>query len=208
MESLAARSPRVQWVSNEDPGGFGYAVRRGLEQSTGAGVCIYMAYASDSPDDVVAYYDKLKEGYDCVFGSRFMSGGRVTGYPIHKLVINRLVNWFVRILFALRTNDTTNAFKAYRREVIQGVQPLLSRHFNLTVELPLKAVIRGYSYAVVPISWRGRVKGFSKLKIKEMGSRYLFIVAYVFLERFLSRGDYKRTLPALQPITETRPPRN
>jgi dolichol-phosphate mannosyltransferase len=113
-----------------------------------------------------------------------------------KLVINRLVNQAIRALFRHGYNDTTNAFKAYRREVIDHVQPLLSHHFNLTVELPLKAVTRGFSYAIVPTSWRNRAAGESKLQLNEMGSRYLFIVLYVFLERHLSRGDYRRPVPA------------
>ena len=124
----------------------------------------------------------------------------MTGYPPHKLVLNRLANWFIMALFGLRYNDVTNAFKCYRKGVLKGVRPLFSRHFNLTVELPLKAIIRGYSYAVVPIRWRGRKKGFSKLRIREMGSRYLFIVAYAFLEKFLSRGDYKKPESVLNPL--------
>ena len=53
-------------------------------------------------------------------------------------------------------------------------------------------MVRGHTYAVVPISWRNRDTGESKLKLQEMGSRYLFIVLYVFLEHHLSRGDYLR----------------
>ena len=108
------------------------------------------------------------------------------------MLLNRLANLFVKMLFALDYNDVTNAFKCYRREVIEGAQPLISKHFNFTVELPLKAIIRGYSYAVIPISWTNRKTGISKLKIREMGSRYLFIVLYLFLEKHLSRGDYRR----------------
>jgi dolichol-phosphate mannosyltransferase len=103
-----------------------------------------------------------------------------------------LANTFIRILFGLRYNDVTNAFKLYRKEVIQGLKPLLSHHFNLTVELPLKAIVRGYSYTVVPNSWTNRKQGESKLKIKEMGSRYIFIILYCFIEKWLSRGDYHR----------------
>ena len=62
-----------------------------------------------------------------------------------------MANAVIRILFHHGYNDTTNAFKAYRRYVIEQLQPLLSNHFNLTVELPLKAIVRGYSYAVVPV---------------------------------------------------------
>jgi dolichol-phosphate mannosyltransferase len=151
-----------------------------------------MADGSDDPSDLVLYYELLEEGYDCAFGSRFLPGATITDYPRLKLVINRIVNLGIRALFRHRYDDTTNAFKAYRREVIEGVQPLLSNHFNLTVELPLKAIVRGYSYAVLPTSWRGRSGGRSKLDLREMGSRYLFIVLYVFLEHHLSRGDYRR----------------
>jgi dolichol-phosphate mannosyltransferase len=189
---LRAKYAQCRYLNNEPPNGFGLAVRKGLERFTGDAVVIFMADGSDSPDDIVQYYKKLLEGYDCVFGSRFIKGGRVIDYPRHKLVINRLANWFIKLLFRLPFNDITNAFKCYRRSVIQGVRPILSHHFNLTVELPLKAIVRGYSYAVVPISWQNRTTGISKLKIKEMGSRYLFIILYVFLEKHLSRGDYQK----------------
>jgi len=161
-----------------------------------------MADASDDPHDVVKYYRKLEEGYECVFGSRFTRHSRVENYPAHKLFLNRLANRFIKFLFGLPFNDITNAFKCYRREVIAGLQPILASHFNLTVELPLKAIVRGYSYAVVPINWYGRAVGISKLKIKEMSGRYLFIVLYVFLEKLLAREDYRRKD---SPLTLLRP---
>jgi dolichol-phosphate mannosyltransferase len=196
LEELELELPGVRWVNNERPGGFGFALQTGLEAFAGDAVCIVMADASDDPEDVVRYYRKLQEGYECVFGSRFTRKSRVVDYPRHKLLLNRLANWFIKALFRLDYNDTTNAFKCYRREVIAGVQPILSPHFNITVELPLKALTRGYTYAVVPINWYNRATGVSKLKIKEMGSRYLFIVLYVWLEKKLSRGDYHRSSPA------------
>ena len=192
VQALAAGNPRVRCERSPLPPGFGYAVRHGLSHYSGDAVAIVMADSSDSPDDLVVYYRVLESGYDCAFGTRFAHGSHVEGYPFTKLVANRIVNWCIRALFHHGYNDTTNAFKAYRREVIDHVAPLLSNHFNLTVELPLKAVVRGYTYAIVPISWRNRTHGVSKLRIKEMGSRYLFIVLYVFLEHHLSRGDYRR----------------
>jgi dolichol-phosphate mannosyltransferase len=192
LARLGAIYPELRRVENPRTGGFGHAVLAGLDAFAGDAVCIVMADASDDPADIVTYYRTLLQGYDCVFGSRFMAGSRVVDYPRHKLILNRLANLFIRLLFGLRLNDTTNAFKCYRREVIHGCGPLLSKHFNLTVELPLKAIVRGYSYVVVPISWYNRTTGISKLKIKEMGSRYLFIVLYVWLEKALSRGDYLR----------------
>jgi dolichol-phosphate mannosyltransferase len=193
LKKLRREIPTLRYVNNEPPNGFGFAVRRGLERFTGDAVAVYMADASDTPADLVRYYRTLvSQKVDCVFGTRFHREAHVLDYPWHKLVINRLANAFINVLFGLGYNDITNAFKMYRRPVIQGIQPLMSHHFNLTVEMPLKAIIRGYSYAVVPNDWINRKSGVSKLKLKEMGSRYLFIVLYCFIERWLSRGDYRR----------------
>ena len=182
----------VRCINNRLPNGFGFAVRYGLSEMRGEAVAVVMADGSDAPEDVVRYWRKLQEGYDCVFGSRFIKGSAVTDYPIHKLILNRIANTVVQLLFFHGLNDTTNAFKCYRRDVIAGVQPLLSNHFNLTIEIPLKAVIRGYSFAIIPIAWKNRKLGISKLKIREMGSRYIFIMLYCLLEKSLSRGDYRR----------------
>jgi dolichol-phosphate mannosyltransferase len=192
LQQLSVQNSKFHYINNYYPNGFGFAVRCGLENFQGDAVVIVMADGSDAPEDIVNYYYKLQEGYECVFGSRFIKGGKVIDYPAHKLIVNRLANLFIKILFGINFNDTTNAFKGYRREVIDGVAPLLSHHFNLTVEIPLKAIIRKYSYTTIPITWRNRTTGVSKLKLKEMGSRYLFIVLYVFLEKVLSREDYVR----------------
>ena len=191
VAQLAEQNPRVMVHPSRYRNGFGFAVRTGLEVFTGDAVAIVMADASDDPDDIVRYHRLLVAGYDCAFGSRFVRGARVVDYPRLKLVINRIVNLGIRLLFGHGYNDTTNAFKAYRREVIESIQPLLSNHFNLTVEMPLKAIVRGHSYVVCPINWHNRTWGDSKLNLQEMGSRYLFIVLYVFLEHHLSRGDYR-----------------
>jgi dolichol-phosphate mannosyltransferase len=151
-----------------------------------------MADESDDARDVVRYWEHLNAGWDCVFGSRFLPGGGVIDYPRLKLFLNRWLNWLIRILFRIKLNDTTNAFKAYRTTVIDGCRPFLSPHFNLTVEIPLKAIVRGYSWTTIPITWRNRRTGEAKLKLKEMGSRYLFIILYCWLEKYFSRGDYRK----------------
>ena len=193
LEQLSAKYSNFRFLTNEGPGGFGYAVRYGLENFSGDCVAVMMADLSDSPADLIRFYRKMVDGnYDCVFGSRFTKGGTVIDYPFVKKIINRVANTIIRVVMRIRYNDTTNAFKLYKREVIDGVKPLLSPHFNLTIELPLKAIIRGYSYAILPNSWTNRKFGVSKLKIKEMGSRYFFILVYCFIEKYFSRGDFKR----------------
>jgi dolichol-phosphate mannosyltransferase len=192
VTGLAERIPQVRLVKNGPPHGFGRAITQGLHEMRGDAAVVMMADESDDCRDVVRYWNKLNEGWDAVFGSRFMKGGGVIDYPWIKLRLNRVANLFIRVLFGVSLNDTTNAFKAYRRTVIEGCQPLLSAHFNLTVEIPLKAIIRGYTWTAIPITWRNRRTGVAKLKIQEMGSRYLFICLYLWLEKHLSRGDYRK----------------
>ena len=185
--------PTLRFVTNRPPNGFGFAVRAGLENYSGDVVAVYMADASDRPEDLVRYWRTLwKDDVDCVFGNRWGKGARVIDYPQHKLLLNRFGNFVIGAMMGIRYRDTTNAFKMYRRHVIDGIQPLLSHHFNLTVELPLKAMVRGYTYSVVPNDWINRKTGVSKLKIQEMSSRYLFILLYCLIEKTLSRGDYHR----------------
>jgi dolichol-phosphate mannosyltransferase len=163
-----------------------------LDNFTGDAVAIMMADRSDSPRDLVEYWNVLNRGIECAFGSRFINGSKIYDYPKLKLIINRIVNMMIKYAFNIKYNDVTNAFKMYKREVIEGCKPFISPHFNLTVEIPLKAIIRGYSWEVIPISWKNRSKGEAKLKLKEMGSRYFFIIAYLWLEKYFSKGDYKK----------------
>jgi dolichol-phosphate mannosyltransferase len=192
LEELNLLIPTLVIYTNLGPNGFGYAVRYGLERFSGDVVAVMMADLSDSPQDLITYYNKIQEGYDCVFGSRWIKGGAVYDYPLVKKRINRVANWIVKVVFRIKYNDCTNAFKMYRRETIEGIKPFLSPHFNLTLELPLKAIVRGYTYTVVPNSWTNRKFGESKLKIKEMGSRYFFIMLYCLIEKHFSRGDFNK----------------
>jgi dolichol-phosphate mannosyltransferase len=191
LKTLQSTIPTLTYYNNLGPNGFGYAIRYGLERFKGDCVAVMMADMSDDPADLVKYYrTMIDKNVDAVFGSRFDKGGKVYDYPKVKLMINRVANMIIRMVIGIKYNDTTNAFKLYKRETIEGIKPFLAPHFNLTVELPLKAFVRGYTFAIVPNSWRNRKHGESKLKIKEMGSRYFFILMYCFIEKFFSRGDY------------------
>lgn len=198
LEALAGKNPNIRHITNEEPNGFGYAVRKGLENFTGDCVAVMMADLSDSPYDLIKFYTTMLEGnYDCVFGDRWAKDAKVIDYPVSKKILNRIANRVIKLVMNIKYGDTTNAFKLYKREVITGIKPILSPHFNLTIELPLKAIIRGYNYAVVANSWTNRKYGISKLNIKEMGSRYFFILMYCFIEKYFSKGDYKRNVDTL-----------
>lgn len=191
LNDLKSVVPELSPVQNTGQHGFGRAITKGIDSMQGDAAVIMMADESDDPRDVVRYWKLLNEGWDCVFGSRFIKGGGVIDYPWLKLRINRLANLLIRVIFNIRLNDTTNAFKAYRKSALDGCRPFLAPHFNLTVELPLKAIVRGFTWTTLPITWRNRRTGLAKLKIREMGSRYFFICAYVWLEKYFSRGDYR-----------------
>lgn len=195
LQDLKTIIPTLVYYTNAGPNGFGYAIRYGLNNFTGDCVAILMADLSDSPDDLVNFYRvMIEKNVDCVFGSRFIKGGKIYDYPAIKLVINRMANKIIQVCLGIRYNDATNAFKLYRSHTIEGLKPFMAPHFNLTIELSLKAIVRGYSYTIVPNSWKNRQVGTSNLKIKEMGSRYLFILLYVLIERFFSKGDYNKEL--------------
>ncbi|HUI28330.1 MAG TPA: glycosyltransferase family 2 protein [Candidatus Kryptonia bacterium] len=196
-----ATDPEIILVNNAPPGGFGRAIRAGLRHFSGDAVAIVMADRSDDPDDLVRCYRKLEEGYDCVFGSRFRAGSRVVAYPPVKLAVNRLVNRLLQVLFLSPCNDLTNAFKVFRRSAIEGIGPLQACHFNITIELSLSCVIRGYRIAEIPINWYGRSWGMSNLKLRAMGRRYLATMLKIWFERLLIVDDVMaETAKGRQPV--------
>lgn len=192
LQDTMERVPTLHPVRNTGEHGFGRAIVCGFDHVQGDAVVVMMADESDDCRDVVLYWETLNQGWDAVFGSRFIRGGGAIDYPGFKRIINRLANLFLRLIFQVPCNDFTNAFKAWRRPALDGCRPFLSPHFNLTIELPLKTIVRGYSWTTVPITWGNRRSGESKLKLKEMGSRYFFIALYCWLEKYFSRGDYKK----------------
>ena len=189
VRAAMENDPAVRLVDRKPPSGFGRAVRSGIEAVTGDVVVIYMADLSDDPDDVVAYYRKIEEGYDCVFGSRFIKRAKVENYPPVKRIVNRIVNKCIQYLFWTKFNDLTNAFKAYRVQVVRDCGPYHASHFNITIEMSLGALIRRYNIAQIPIRWYGRTWGSSNLNLRQMGRRYLEVALMIFFQRWLVVDD-------------------
>ena len=192
LNFLKKNIQEIKIINNTGKPGYGLTVRLGLESYSGDIIAIMMADGSDSPKDLLKFYFKSSKNHVSVFGTRFSDGGSTQDYPKLKYMLNRIFNNLVRLIFQIRYNDITNAFKVYTKEAVEGSKPFLSNHFNLTLELPLKIIIRGFNYEVIPNSWRNRKTGISKMKIKEMGSRYLFILFYCLIEKLLTKNDYKK----------------
>jgi len=179
----------IRLINRVPPGGFGRALRSCLSAFRGDIVVIVMADMSDDPDDIVKYYHKINEGYDAVFGSRFMKGSVLKDYPFMKYLANRIGNKLIQLLFRTEHNDLTNSFKAYRASAVRSILPLYSSHFNLTIEISLGLLIRDFKIARVPISWYGRTWGCANFKIRELGRRYFATLFKVYAERLFIHDD-------------------
>ena len=166
--------------------GLGGAINLGINEAKGDNISIMMADLSDDIDDLKRYNVLMEQGnFDAILGSRFTRDSKVEGYPIQKLILNRIFNFFVSIVFLNKYNDYTNAFKIYKKKTLVEIMPLISESFNIFLEIPLKIISRNYRYKIISINWIGRKKGESKFKIKELGAKYLFTLIYCFIEKNL-----------------------
>ncbi len=173
-------------IVNNKKKGIGGAINLGIKESAGSKICIMMADLSDDIYDLKKYNSLMDEkNLDAVLGSRFLKDSKVTGYPLQKLILNRIFNFFVSLIFWNKYNDYTNAFKIYKKDVLQTMMPFVSESFNIFLEIPLKIISRNYTYEITSISWYGRKKGKAKFRIKELRSKYLFTLLYCFLEKIL-----------------------
>ena len=173
-------------VFNNKKKGLGGAINLGIKEATGSKIAIMMADQSDDINDLIKYNSLISEGnYDAILGSRFLRGSNVINYPLQKLILNRVFNYFVGFIFWNNYNDYTNAFKIYKKKALEEIAPIISESFNIFLEIPLKIISRKYRYKIIPINWTGRTKGVSKFKIKELRSKYLFTLIYCFIEKNL-----------------------
>ena len=192
LKNLQKNNSYLTIEKNKGLKGFGNSIQHGIELACGEYVAIMMGDGSDSPEDLISYFLKAEEGYDAVFGNRFMPGGSIIDYPLSKMLLNRLTNFILCFLFFTKYSDTTNAFKLYRRNVILKLKPYVSTHYNITVELPLKILTRGFNFAVLPNSWKNRSGVITGLKVTKLANRYCFSILYCLLEKLLLGLDYKK----------------
>jgi len=173
-------------VLNNEIKGLGGAINLGIKKSEGINIAIMMADQSDDINDLIKYNELMNlENYDAILGSRFLKKSKLLDYPFQKLILNRIFNIIVAVVFWNKYNDYTNAFKIYKKKVLLEIRPLISESFNIFLEIPLKVISRKYKYKIIPINWVGRKKGISKFKIKELESKYLFTLIYCFIEKNL-----------------------
>lgn len=145
--------------------GFGKAVAAGLRAATGDFVVPVMADLSDEPKDIVRMIRFARTGrFDVISGNRFTKRSLIMGYPQVKLIANRLFNHLVSVMFKVPYKDLSNAFKMYSTSFLRSIK-MVSEDFDLTIEIPLKALIKGMRFAEIPNNWYGRKAGSPKWKL-------------------------------------------
>ena len=185
IDEIKKENSKIKLFNNKIRG-LGGAINLGIEKSTGEAICIMMADMSDSIEDLKKYYNLIQsENLSAVFGSRFIKGSNLSGYPMKKLILNRIFNYFTKFIFFSEYNDFTNAFKIYKKDALLKAMPLVSESFNIFLEMPLKIISRKMNYKIIPIAWENRRGGKAKFNIKELRSKYLFTLIYCFLEKIL-----------------------
>lgn len=150
--------------------GFGSALRRGFAGASGDVMVPFMGDASDNPADIPRLMLELNRGFDVVAGSRYMKGGHIVGNTF-KQQLSRLYSALIRIVGGLEIHDVSNAFKAYRRTVVESVETI-AESFDISVELTIKAVQAGFRIGEIPTVWTNRRLGESKFRFPEELRRY------------------------------------
>src|ERR687892_2581729 len=150
--------------------GFGSALRLGFAEATGEAVIPYMGDACDDPADIPALVARMEAGWDVVAGSRYMPGGRIVGNTF-KQRMSKLYCRLVRLVGGPPIHDVANAFKAYRRSVLDSVTTV-AESYDLSVELTVKAHQKGFSVTEVPTTWTNRGLGESNWRPSQELRRY------------------------------------
>ncbi len=181
----------IKFYLNKSKKGFGNSIVKGIEYSSGKYVSIMMADRSDSARDLMTYYNFLNSNpnYDCVFGDRWKENN-TKNYPLIKRIINRIGNRIISKLFRVKYTDFTNSFKMYKRDLLIEISPVISNHFSITLELPLKTITRGFKYKVIPNSWENREHGVSKLRIINSLITYSLVILYCLIDKYFWNKRY------------------
>ena len=185
IKEISINYKNIKIFLNSSSKGFGNSIVEGIKKAKGEFICIVMADQSDSPNDIIKYYSEIIKGdYDCIFGNRWEEKKLVENYPKFKFYLNRVGNKLLSYLFNIKYTDLTNSFKMYKKDVILELFPLISNHFSITIEIPLKIIYRGYNYKIVPNYWKNNQHTISNLNLFNVIKTYSFIAIYCLIERY------------------------
>jgi hypothetical protein len=140
-------------------------------------------------------FDAIAAGHDVVLGRRFQSDTYLLGYPLSKLLANRMFHGLTRILCDRRTHDVTNNLKLFRREVLSQLR-ITESGFAANAEIGLQLHLMGLSIQTVSVCWIGRRSqmGSSSFRLLHSGPPYARVLWKTWQARVLKRGPYRSLL--------------
>lgn len=164
--------------------GLGGALKEGLELAEGDVIFTMDGDLSHDPAFIPRFLEMVDKGFDVVVGSRKIRGGRVIGWGFKRKLISWTANTLGRILAGVKVSDLTSGYRAYRKEVVKTIAlgEIGSSGYAFQLEILFRALSHGFKVGVVPIVFRDRVKGASKLGFKEI-SEFLKVSLKLFFVR-------------------------
>jgi len=175
VEEKRRTNGRIVLVNRKPPKSFGRAIKDGLKHARGEVIIFVMADLCDEVRQIPEMVRIIDSGYNVAIASRFIKGGGVKNYPPLKLIFTRICNETIRIIFRIPSHDITNAFKAYRSDMLRAIT-LESEGFEILPEIVIKLWKCGARIKATPTVWRGRNVGVSKMNLFSSGLFFLRVI--------------------------------
>ncbi|OLD44522.1 hypothetical protein AUI51_01790 [archaeon 13_1_40CM_2_52_4] len=178
VNQLSKENPRVIVEYNQKRLGLGKALKKGLEMvdSQSNYVLTMDSDLNHDPEEIVRLLHASREA-DVVVGSRSKSRGLVQELPFFKRMISASTNWILRRAFKMKSSDITSGFRIYSTKAVESVrEELVAKNFEVTAEILVRAKKKGFSITEVPISFRRRPRGTSKLSFVKSGVGYVILL--------------------------------
>lgn len=182
VSDLAKKNKNIRLVENRLKGGFTNALRTGFANTNAEVVVPVMADLCDDLSLIGPMLEKIDAGYDVVCGSRYMKGGRRLGGSRLKGLLSCWGGRSLSFLVGLPTHDIANAFKMYRKTVLDTID-IRASGFEISMELPLKAYYAGFKITELPTLWKERTRGRSSFKIFKLLPSYLKLYLWAIFRR-------------------------
>lgn len=170
----------------KEENGMGAALKEGTKRARGELVLWIMGDRSDDLNTIPQIIEKMREGYDMVFASRYMRGGSRGNLSRLKAFLSSRFTVIARWFFNIPVHDITNAFRVFRKSLFDSIY-LESDDFAISPELAIKAHLLGFRLGEVPTTYALRWAGETKFRMGKMVIRYLSLLKYRFIpkEKFL-----------------------
>jgi dolichol-phosphate mannosyltransferase len=168
-DRLAAELGTVEVLHRTERKGLGPAYLAGFAHALARDASHVMEMDSDfshDPNDLARLLAAVRDdGADLALGSRYVRGGGVTDWGLLRRFVSRGGSWYARIVLGLKVRDLTGGFKCFRREVLEAIDlpTVRSQGYAFQVELTYRAVLAGFRVVEVPITFRDRQRGQSKM---------------------------------------------